>query len=65
MDKREDARVETPQSEPLNPVDPAIERRVVRKMDLRVLPLVSSLCKNTSTPLFALGGLLAKKADKL
>lgn len=26
-------------------VDPAMERRVIRKMDLRLVPLVSALCK--------------------
>jgi hypothetical protein len=32
-------------------VDPDIEKRVVRKMDRNIIPLVMSLCKISSNPL--------------
>jgi len=30
-------------------IDPAMERRVVRKIDMRLIPLVTAMCKSIST----------------
>ena len=50
MEKDKSEQVESPES--LQHVDPAVEKNLLRKMDLRVVPLVSGLCKSLLYPHF-------------
>lgn len=40
-----------------NAIDPALEKRVLRKMDRSLVPLVTALCRSTYFPHITLAGL--------
>ena len=40
------------ESSPVKAVDPSIEKRVVKKLDYNVVPLVMALCEQYTAPFF-------------